>query len=68
MLVESAERLLDWLARVTAGRQGSHDLFDLDVGSAAVLSRHAAAHVALGDGPDQLEAISILHDRRAAAA
>jgi hypothetical protein len=68
MLVESVERLLDRLVRVTAGRRGSHDLLDLDLGSAAVLSRHAAAHVALGDGPDQLEAFSIFHDGRAAAA
>ena len=63
MLVEFPTRYFNRLARTTTGRQGSHDLFDAHVRSAPVISRHAAAHVALGDDADQLEVFSILNHR-----
>jgi hypothetical protein len=68
MLVELPARFFNRLIRTTASRRGSHDLFDANFGSTAVISRHAATHVALGDDADQLEAFCILNHGRAAVA
>ena len=68
MLVEFAPRFVNWLIRPATGRPGPHDLFDANVGRTAVISRHAATDVTLGDSADQLEAFGILNHRRAAAA
>ena len=68
MLVEFPARFFNRLARTTTRRQGAHDLFDANVRSAPVISRHAATHVALGDDADQLAVLCILNHRRAAAA
>lgn len=68
MFVEFPARFFNRLIRATTRRRGLHDLFDANFGSAPVVSRHAATHVALGDDADQLEAFCILNHRRAAAA
>ena len=68
MLVEFASRFVNWLIRPATGRPGPHDLFDANFRRMAVISRHAATDVALGDNADQLEAFCILNHRRAAAA
>jgi hypothetical protein len=68
MLVEFPARYFNWLIRATARRRGTHDLFDANFGSTAVISRHAATHVTLGDDADQLEVFCILNHGRAAAA
>jgi hypothetical protein len=68
MLVEFPARFCNWLVRATTRRRGTHDLVDANFGSTAVISRHAATHVALGDDADQLEVFCILNHRRAAAA
>ena len=68
MLVEFASRFVNWLIRPATGRPGPHDLFDANVRRTAVISRHAATNVALGDNADQLEAFYILNHRGAAAA
>jgi hypothetical protein len=68
MLVELPARFFNRLIRVTTGRRGSHDRFDANFGSAAVISRHAATHVPLGNDADQLEIVCILDHRRAAVA
>ena len=68
MLVEFPARFCNWLIRATTRRRGTHDLFDANFGSTAVISRHAATHVALGDDADQLEVFCVLNHRRAAAA
>jgi hypothetical protein len=68
MLVEFSARFFNWLIRATTSRRGSHNLFDANFGSAPVISRHAATHVALGDDADQLEFFCILNHRRAATA
>jgi hypothetical protein len=47
MLVEFPARFFNRLIRVTTSRRGSHDLFDANFRSMAVISRHAATHVAL---------------------
>lgn len=49
MLVEFPAHFFNWLIRATTSRREAHDLFDANFGSAAVISRHAATHVALGD-------------------
>ena len=68
MLVEFASRFVNWLIRPATGRPGPHDLFDANVRPTAVISHHAATHVALGDNADQREAFYILNHRGAAAA
>jgi hypothetical protein len=68
MLVECASRFVNWLVHRTTGRRGPHDLFDANFRRMAVISRHAATDVTLGDNADQLEAFCILNNRRAAAA
>jgi hypothetical protein len=68
MLVEFASRFVNWRIRPAAGRPGPHDLFDANFRCVAVISRHAATDVALGDNADQREAFCILNHRRAAAA
>ena len=68
MLVEFASRFVNWLIRPATGRPGPHDLFDANVRRTAVISRHAATDVALGDHADQREAFYILNHRGAAAA
>jgi hypothetical protein len=68
MLVELASRFVNGLIRPATGRPGPHDLFDTNVRRAAVISRHAATDVTLGDNADQREAFYILNHRRAAAA
>ena len=68
MLVECPARFIDRLGCPTTRGRGAHDLFDANVRRTAVISRHAATHVALGDDADQLEAFCILNHRRAAAA
>ena len=68
MLVEFSARFFNWLIRATTRRRGAHDLFDGYLRSAAVISRHAATYVALGDDADHLETFCILNYRRAAAA
>jgi hypothetical protein len=68
MLVERPARFFNRLICATTSRRGSHDLFDAHFGSTAVISRHAATHVALGDDADQLHAVYTLNHRRAAAA
>jgi hypothetical protein len=65
MLVEFPARFFNRFIRATTSRRETHDLFDANLGSTAVVSRHAATHVALGDDADQL---GILNHRRAAAA
>ena len=67
MLVELSARLLNRFLRVATGGRWAHDLSDANVGCSAVISRHAAAHVTLGDDADQLEVLGILNHRRAAA-
>jgi hypothetical protein len=68
MLVEFASRFVNRLICPATGRRGPHDLFDANVRRTAVISRHAATNVALGDNADQLEAFYILNHRGAAAA
>jgi hypothetical protein len=68
MLVELPARFGNWLICTTTRRRGTHDLVDANFGSTAVISRHAATHVALGDDADQLEVFCILNHRRAATA
>ena len=68
MLVEFPARFVKRLTGATAGRCWAHDRFDLNFGSAPVVSRHATAHVTLGDNTDKLEVFSILYHGRAAAA
>ncbi|MDO8632377.1 MAG: hypothetical protein Q7R41_17990 [Phycisphaerales bacterium] len=68
MIVEFAARFFDRLICATTSRRGSHDLFDANFRSMAVIGRHAATDVALGDDADQLEGLYILNHRRAAAA
>jgi len=68
MLVEFASRFDNWLVHPTTGRRGPNDLFDANLRRMAVIGRHAATDVALGDNADQREAFCILNDRRAAAA
>ena len=68
VLVELPTRRFNRLLRVTTRRSGSHDLRDRDFGSPAIISRHAATHITLGDDAGQLETIGILDDGRAAAA
>jgi len=54
MLVEFPARFFNRLIRATTRRRGTHYLFDANFGSTAVISRHAATHIALGDDADQL--------------
>jgi hypothetical protein len=54
MLAQLPARFFNRLISVTASTRGSHDLFDADFGRSAVISRHAATHVALGDDAGQL--------------
>ena len=68
MLLEFPARFGNWLIRATTRRRRTHDLIDANFGSTAVISRHAATHVALGDDADQLEVFCVLDHRRAAAA
>jgi hypothetical protein len=68
MLVKFPARFFNRLIGVTTSRRGSHNLFDANFGSMAIISRHAATHVALGDDADQLEVFCTLNHRRAAAA
>jgi hypothetical protein len=68
MLTECASRFVNGLIRPATGRHGPHDLLDANVGGTTVISRHAAADVALGDNADEREALFILNHRRAAAA
>ena len=68
MLVEFASRFVNWLVHPATGRPEPPDLFDANVRRLAVISRHAATHVALGDNADQCETFYILNHRRAAAA
>ena len=68
MLVEFPARFFNRLIRATTRRRGAHDLFDGYLRSTAVIGRHAATHVALGDDADHLETFCILNYRRAAAA
>ena len=68
MLMEFAARLLNRLICATTHRRGSHNLFDSHFGRIAVISGHAATHVALGDDTDQFETFCTLNHRRAAAA
>jgi hypothetical protein len=68
LLVQLPARFFSRVVGVATGRRGSHDLFDANVGRTAVISRHAAAHVALGDNTDQLAVFCILNHGRAAAA
>jgi hypothetical protein len=68
MLVEFPARFCNWLIRSTTRRRGTHDVFDANFGSAPVIRRHAAAHVAFGNDADQLEVFCVLNHGRAAAA
>jgi len=68
MLVQFPARFLNRIIRATTRRRGTHDLFDANFGSTAVISRHAATHVALGYDADQLEVFCILNYGRAPAA
>jgi len=68
MLVEFPARFCNGLIRATTRRRGTHDVFYAYLGSAPVISRHAATHVALGDDADQLEVFCVLNYGRAAAA
>ena len=68
MLVEFASPFVNGLIRPATGRPGPHDLFDANVRRTAVISRHAATNVALGDNADQCQAFYILNHRGAAAA
>jgi len=68
MLVEFPPCFCNRLIRATTRRRRTHDLVDANFGSTAVISRHVATHVALGDDADQLEVFGILNHRRAAAA
>ena len=66
MLVEFLARFRNWLIRATTCNRGTHDLFDANFGSTAVISGYAATHVALGNDADELEVLCILNHRRAA--
>ena len=68
MFVEFPPRFLHGFIRTAASGRGTHNFFDADFGSTAVVSRHAATHVALGNDADQLEILCIFYHRRAAAA
>jgi len=68
MLMEFVARLFHGFIRTAARGRGTHNFFDADFGSTAVISRHAATHVALGDDSDQLEVLCILYYRCAATA
>jgi len=68
MFVEFPPRFFHGFIRTAACGRGTHNFFDADFGSTAVISRYAATHVALGDDADQLEMFCILNHRRAAAA
>jgi len=65
MLVEFPARIFNRLTRATTSGRGSHDLFDANFRSLAVISHHAATHIALSDDADQLETFCILNHRRA---
>ena len=67
MLVELPARLFDRLIRATTGRRRTHDLFDANFGSAAVIGCYPTAHVALGNYAHQLATFDILNHRRTAA-
>ena len=66
VLVEFLARFRNWLIRATTCSCGTHDLFDANFGSTAVISSYAATHVALGYDADQLEVFYILNHRGAA--
>jgi hypothetical protein len=68
MLVEFPARFFNRLICATTSRRRSHDLFDANFGSTAVLGSYGATHVTLGDDAHQLEIFCILNHRRAAAA
>jgi len=68
MLMEFPARFFNWLIRATTRGRGTHDLLDANLGSTAVISRHAATHVALGDDADQLEVFCVFNHGRAATA
>jgi hypothetical protein len=68
MLVELPPPFFDRLIHHTAGSRRSHDLRDRNLRSPAVIGRHAATHIALGDDAGQLESIGILNHGRATAA
>ena len=63
MFGEFPSRVVHGFIRTAAGGRGTHDLFNADFGCKAVISRHAATHVALGDDADQLEWFCILNHR-----
>lgn len=65
MLVKCSTRFFDRFVGVTTSRRGSHDLFDANFGSTAVIGRDATTHVPLGDDAYQFEVFSILDHRRA---
>lgn len=66
VLVEFLARFRNWLIRATTCSCVTHDLFDANFGSTAVISSYAATHVALGYDADQLEVFYILNHRGAA--
>lgn len=68
MLVKFPARFLHGFIRATTRRRRAHDRCDRYLRRASVICGHAATHVALGDDADQFYAVSLLHDRRAAAA
>jgi hypothetical protein len=68
MLVELPACFCNRFVRVTTSRRGPHDLFDAHFRGAAVISRHAATHVSLGNDTDQPEIVCVRNHRRAAVA
>ena len=68
MFGEFPSRVVHGFIRTAAGGRGTHDLFNADFGCKAVISRHAATHVALGDDADQREIVRIRYHRCASAA
>jgi len=68
MFGECPSRVIHGFLRTAAGGRGTHDRFNADFGCKAVISRHAATHVALGDDADQLEIVRIRYYRYASAA
>jgi len=68
MLVELPARFVNRLVRVTTSGRGPHNFFDVHVGGTAVIRRHFAAHVALGDDADELATSLIRYHGRASVA
>ena len=67
MFVEFPADVINWLVLVATRGRRFHDFSNADFRALAIIRRHAATHVTLGDDSDQLASLGILDNRRAAA-